>query len=222
MTIQETVSTVINVAIPLLFAISLHEAAHGYAARYFGDPTAANEGRLSLNPLRHIDPFGTVILPLALYLTTQVAVGFAKPVPVEVNRLRNPHRQMALVALAGPMANFVMGLGWTLLGLILLALRVPSPDLAEMIRAGIVINAAMFVFNLIPVPPLDGGRVLTAMLPKPLALRFAAIERYSVVLLVILVVLMYSRVLDGFMSTGISFVAKIFRLILTPFNIFLN
>ncbi len=190
MNISETVSTVINVAVPLLFAISLHEAAHGYAARYFGDPTAANEGRLSLNPLRHIDPFGTVILPLALWLTTSVAIGFAKPVPVDYSRLRNPHKQMAFVALAGPMANFSMGLGWMLLALVLSAIGIRSPDLAEMVRAGIMINAAMFVFNLIPVPPLDGGRVVTAMLPLPLAVRFASIERYSLVLLIILIVLM--------------------------------
>lgn len=219
MTISETVSTVINIAIPLLFAISLHEAAHGYAARYFGDSTAADQGRLSLNPLRHIDPFGTVLLPLGLWLTTGVAFGFAKPVPVNFNRLRNPHKQMAFVALAGPMSNFAMGLGWMLLGMILLSFQLLSHDMAEMVRAGIVINAAMFVFNLIPVPPLDGGRVVTAMLPLPLAVRFAAIERYSLVLLVILIVLMQTHALDGFMRNGIRLVTAMFRFILptSPF-----
>lgn len=220
MTISETVSTVINIAIPLLFAISLHEAAHGYAARYFGDSTAADQGRLSLNPLRHIDLFGTIILPLALYLIPpHVAFGFAKPVPVNFNNLRNPHKQMAFVALAGPMANFAMGLGWMLLGMILLANQLLSQDLGEMVRAGIVINAAMFFFNLIPVPPLDGGRVLTAMLPLPLAVRFAAIERYSLVLLIILIVLMQTHALDGFMRSGVSLVTGLFRFILptSPF-----
>lgn len=222
MNISETVSTVINVAIPLLFAISLHEAAHGYAARYFGDPTAAEEGRLSLNPLRHIDPFGTVLLPLALWLTAGVAIGFAKPVPVDHNRLRNPHKQMAFVALAGPMANFAMGLAWALVAMIMLKFRVVSPDMSEMVRAGITINAAMFVFNLIPVPPLDGGRVVTAMLPLPLAVRFASIERYSLVLLIILIVLIQTNSLDGYMRAGMGFVMQAFRMVLFPFSLLLN
>ncbi|MEG1323936.1 MAG: site-2 protease family protein, partial [Janthinobacterium sp.] len=106
------VQTVAVYLVPVLFAISLHEAAHGYAARYFGDPTASNEGRLSLNPIRHIDPFGTILLPLILYFTIQVPFGYAKPVPVDFSRLRNPKKQMAWVAFAGPGANFVMGLGW--------------------------------------------------------------------------------------------------------------
>lgn len=165
------VQTVAVYLVPVLFAISLHEAAHGYAARYFGDPTASNEGRLSLNPIRHIDPFGTILLPLMLYFTIQVPFGYAKPVPVDFSRLRNPKKQMAWVAFAGPGANFVMGLGWMIAFVVLSVL--PPTEMGMFFRkmagAGVSVNAAMFVFNLIPVPPLDGGRIMTGLLPMQLA-----------------------------------------------------
>ena len=161
------VQTVAVYLVPVLFAISLHEAAHGYAARYFGDPTASNEGRLSLNPIRHIDPFGTILLPLILYFTIQVPFGYAKPVPVDFSRLRNPKKQMAWVAFAGPGANFVMGFGWMIAFVVLSVL--PPTEMGMFFRkmagAGVSVNAAMFVFNLIPVPPLDGGRIMTGLLP---------------------------------------------------------
>jgi Zn-dependent protease len=208
--------------VPVLFAISLHEAAHGYVARYFGDPTAANEGRLSLNPLRHIDPFGTILLPLALYLMEVVPLGYAKPVPVEFGSLRNPKKQMAFVALAGPGANFAMGLGWMLLGKLGASLGVAAPFFHAVCMAGIVVNAAMCVFNLIPIPPLDGGRVMTSLLPMPLAIRFARIERYSLFVFVGLIALMQFRLLDGVLITGIRFVVGLFDLILSPITFLLN
>lgn len=222
MNIQQIILTISIYAIPVLFAISLHEAAHGYVARYFGDPTAANEGRLSLNPLRHIDPFGTILMPLALHLMGIVPLGYAKPVPVEFGRLRNPKKQMAFVALAGPMANFAMGLGWMLFGILISAVGVQEPFFYAMFKAGISVNAAMCVFNLIPIPPLDGGRVVTSLLPMPLAIRFAHIERYSLFVFVGLIALMQMRLLDGALLTGIRFVVSLFQLILSPITLLLN
>ncbi len=211
-------------AIPVLLAISLHEAAHGYTARYFGDPTAAGLGRLSLNPARHIDPFGTILLPLILYLTIQIPFGYAKPVPVDFNRLRNPKKQMGWVALAGPAANFFMGLMWALL---LTVLQGASSDaelarfLTRMASAGVIINAAMIVFNLLPVPPLDGGRIVTALLPQPLSRRFARIEAYSLAMFIVLIGLSYFGVLNGLLTPPIYVVLQFLMLLVSPITYFL-
>ncbi len=213
----ELLLTIVAYAVPLLFAISLHEAAHGYAARYFGDSTAADLGRLSANPLRHIDPFGTVLLPLALYYTTGVPFGYAKPVPVDFGRLRNPKKQMALVALAGPMSNFMMGLGWLIFAYTLALTGSQGQFIQKMAQVGVTVNAVMFVFNLIPIPPLDGGRIVTGMLPMPLAQRFAQIERYSLFVFIGLIVLMQLHVLDGMLIAAMDIVIKVFQLILSPF-----
>ena len=218
------VQTVAVYLVPVLFAISLHEAAHGYAARYFGDPTAANEGRLSLNPLRHIDPFGTVLLPLMLYLAIQVPFGYAKPVPVDFSRLRNPKKQMAWVAFAGPGSNFLMGLGW-MIAFVVLSVTPPTEIgdfLRKMAGAGVSVNAAMFVFNMIPVPPLDGGRIMTGVLPMSLARPYASIERYGMAVFGALVLLMYLGVLDGVLMASIRFVIKVFLTLLTPLTAMLG
>jgi len=201
--------------IPVLFAISLHEAAHGYVARYFGDPTAAREGRLSLNPLRHIDPFGTVLLPLLLAVAHLPPFGYAKPVPVDFDRLRNPRKHMAFVAAAGPAANFAMGLGWTLVYLLLVRLH-GDDFFLQMAYAGMTVNAAMCVFNLIPVPPLDGGRIAVSLLPRRLARAFGSIERYGLFVFVGLIVLMQLGILQGPLLLGIEYVHALFLKIATP------
>ncbi|HEX8614232.1 MAG TPA: site-2 protease family protein [Telluria sp.] len=163
---HQTLLALIVVAVPVLFAISLHEVGHGYVAKYFGDTTAADEGRLSINPLRHIDPFGTVLLPLMLYWLIQLPFGYAKPVPVEYDRLRNPKKHMAFVALAGPAANFGMGVAWSIIGIVLVASGVTERFFFDMVRAGVTVNAVMMVFNLLPIPPLDGSHVLASVLPE--------------------------------------------------------
>ena len=218
------VQTVAVYLVPVLFAISLHEAAHGYAARYFGDPTAANEGRLSLNPIRHIDPFGTVLLPLMLYLTIQIPFGYARPVPVDFSRLRNPKKQMAWVAFAGPGSNFAMGLAWMIAFVVLSVL--PATEIGAFLRkmagAGVSVNAAMFVFNMIPVPPLDGGRIMTGILPMSLARPYASIERYGMYVFGALVLLMYLGVLDGVLMAAIRFVIGVFLTLVTPLTSLLS
>lgn len=218
MDIDSIVQTITVYAIPVLFAISLHEAAHGYVARYFGDPTAANEGRLSLNPMRHIDPFGTVILPLILSLLHLPALGYAKPVPVDYGRLRNPKKQMALVAAAGPGANFAMGLGWSALWVVLiLGMGQTQADFfVKMAEAGVMVNSAMCVFNLIPLPPLDGGRIVTGILPMALARKYAQIERYGIFVFVGLIALMQFGLLTGFLLGGMGIVQQIFNVLLKP------
>ena len=215
---QEIILAISVYAIPVLFAISLHEVAHGLVARYFGDPTAANEGRLSLNPIRHIDPFGTILLPLVLYVLHIVPFGYAKPVPVEYDRLRNPKKQMALVAAAGPAANFIMGLAWTVFFVLLSGFGVQERFFLEMAHAGVSVNAAMLVFNLIPLPPLDGGRIVTGLLPMGLARRYARIERYSVFVFVGLIVLMQLHILDGVLQAGITAVMRLFSLLVLPLS----
>jgi Zn-dependent protease len=158
-------------AIPVLFAITLHEVAHGWMARYFGDRTAELLGRLSLNPLRHIDPVGTVLIPGSLLALGLPLFGWAKPVPVETGVLRNPRRTMIMVALAGPAANFAMALLWCgVLAAVLQIRRGQTLDdwVVLMAQAGIKVNAVLALFNLLPIPPLDGGRILAGVLPARL------------------------------------------------------
>jgi Zn-dependent protease len=166
-------------AIPVLFAITLHEVAHGWMARYFGDRTAEMLGRLSLNPLRHIDPVGTVLVPGLLLAVGGPLFGWAKPVPVATSGLRNPRRAMIVVALAGPAANLVMAVVWcAVLGAILRVKGNVTLDswIALMAQAGILGNVFLAIFNLLPIPPLDGGRVLTGLLPPRLGARLEKIE----------------------------------------------
>ena len=144
--------------IPVLFAITVHEAAHGYAARYFGDPTAELMGRITLNPLKHIDLIGTIMVPLGLYLATAGAFmfGYAKPVPVDFGNLRNPKSDMIWVALAGPAVNLIQALGWGILFYLFSSAPNESQFIEQVCKAGILVNVVMFVFNLFPLPPMDG------------------------------------------------------------------
>ncbi len=175
------IQTILIYALPVLFAITVHEAAHGYAARHFGDNTAFMLGRITLNPLKHIDPVGTILMPLLLYFATSGAFlfGYAKPVPVRFDRLRNPKRDMVWVALAGPGANLVQALLWGALLYILLGMGLAEPFFLEMCKAGTLVNVVMFVFNLFPLPPLDGGRILVGLLPTRQATMLSRIEPWG-------------------------------------------
>ncbi len=177
---NEIIQTIAVYALPVVFAITLHEAAHAYAARYFGDLTAYAAGRMSINPVRHIDPIGTVLIPLALaLLSSPFLFGYAKPVPVDFSRLRQPKRDMLWVALAGPAANLAMALGWMVLFFVLYSADFGEAYFLKVAEAGVLVNLMLFAFNLFPLPPLDGGRIMTSLLPNRLAFRFARLEPYG-------------------------------------------
>jgi len=178
---NELVQTVSTHAIPVLLAITLHEAAHGYAARQLGDDTAWQMGRVTLNPFPHIDLIGTVIMPLMLFFATsgQFLFGYAKPVPVNFSRLGHPKRDMIWVALAGPAANLFQAFAWAVLIYLLSGMGSQERFFLDMAQAGVLVNLVMFAFNLFPLPPLDGGRILVGLLPMRLAMGFSQIERYG-------------------------------------------
>ncbi len=190
MQIDQLIQTIALAAIPVLFAITLHEAAHGYVARHFGDMTAYQEGRISLNPLRHIDPFGTILFPLLTLWLGGILFGWAKPVPVNFAALRHPKKDMLWVAIAGPASNLVMALGWALF--YKMAWLNPDNYFAEplmgMAEWGIKINIVLMVLNLLPLPPLDGGRVAVSMLPPRQAYQLAKIEPYGMFILIFLAI----------------------------------
>ena len=175
------IQTVSVYAIPVIFAITLHEAAHGYAAKYFGDSTAYMMGRLTLNPFSHIHLMGTILLPLLLYFSTNGALlfGFAKPVPVDFGNLRHPKRDMVWVALAGPASNLVQAIVWALLFVVYTDFGVSEKFFLAMCKAGVLSNVVMFAFNLFPLPPLDGGRIVVGLLPWKQAYQFSRIEPYG-------------------------------------------
>jgi len=213
----DLIQTILVYALPVLFAITVHEAAHGYAARHFGDNTALMMGRITLNPLKHVDPIGTILMPLLLYFSTSGAFvfGYAKPVPVNFAQLRHPKRDMVWVALAGPASNFVQALAWALLLVALLALDVSEPFFLKMARAGILVNLVMWAFNLFPLPPLDGGRILTGLLPLRQALWLSRIEPYGffIVLALVLAGIVGALWLRPLMSLGYGAI----NLLLSPF-----
>jgi Zn-dependent protease len=190
MDIAQIVQTIAIYAIPVLFAITVHEAAHGYAARHFGDNTAAMLGRITLNPLKHIDPVGTIAMPLLLYFATSGAFlfGYAKPVPVNFGRLRNPKKDMVWVALAGPGANLAQAILWTIALYLLVGMGTEERFFIEMCRAGVLVNLVMFAFNLFPLPPLDGGRILVGLLPWKQAQMVSRIEPWGFFLVMALVI----------------------------------
>ena len=176
MDISNLIQTVLIYALPVIFAITVHEAAHGYVARYFGDNTAEVMVRVTLNPMKHIDPIGTILMPLMLYFATSGAFlfGYAKPVPVNFGRLRHPKRDMIWVALAGPASNFVQAIFWALVLVALFAAGVNETFFIKMAQGGVLVNLVMWAFNLFPLPPLDGGRVLAGLLPNGPAQNFLA------------------------------------------------
>lgn len=210
------IQTVALYAIPVLFAITLHEAAHGYAARHFGDNTAYMMGRITLNPLKHIDPVGTLLMPLILYFATSGAFlfGYAKPVPVRFGHLRNPKRDMIWVALAGPGANLLQALLWGILSILLQGAGVEEYFFLQMCQGGLLVNVVMFAFNLFPLPPLDGGRILVGLLPYRQAELVSRLEPWGFFIVMALVIAGVVSTL--WMQPVMALTLGLLKILLTP------
>lgn len=192
---ESLIQTITVYALPLLFAITVHETAHGYVARLFGDPTAWQMGRITLNPIPHIDPVGTIAVPLFLLFSSKllggagVLFGWAKPVPVDWSKLRRPKRDMLWVALAGPASNLAMAILWAITASLLFRSGVGNQDFwFRMAIAGIQVNLILMALNMLPIPPLDGGRIVFSLLPDQLAWRYSRIEPYGLLILILLMV----------------------------------
>jgi Zn-dependent protease len=202
-------------AIPLIFAITIHEAAHGYAARRFGDNTAYMLGRVSLNPAKHIDPVGTILIPLVLILTgSPFLVGYAKPVPVNFGRLRNPRIDSIWVALAGPGSNFIQAIIWAVFWVLVQGFGIDEPFLTSMAKAGVMWNIGLLVFNLFPLPPLDGGRILAGLLPARQSIALGRLEPWG---FFIVLGLVFTGIIGTlWMEPLSSFFLGIINLLMTP------
>lgn len=217
---NDLVQTLSVYALPIVLAITLHEAAHAYVARYLGDNTAYSEGRMTLNPIKHIDPVGTLLIPIVLYfIGSPFLFGYAKPVPVDFGNLRHPKRDMAWVALAGPAANLIMALMWMVLAVFLIALNIQEDFFLRMCQAGILSNLVIFAFNLFPLPPLDGGRIMVSVLPHKYSYRFAQLEPYG---FVILLALLFFKVLHYWMMPIITAANSALLWVVSPLTFLLN
>ncbi len=222
MNFPELIQTILIYALPVVFAITLHEAAHGYVAHKLGDNTALMLGRVTLNPIPHIDPLGTIAMPALLYFATggNFLFGYARPVPVRFGNLNHPKRDMIWVALAGPGINFLQALAWLLAFYLMKGFGVTETYFLKMSLAGVVVNVSMFVFNLFPLPPLDGGRVLVGLLPWRAAVWLSKIEPYGMYIILGLVAF---KLLDGvWMAPLMSWTVFVLSLLLTPFEFLLN
>ncbi|MAS82637.1 MAG: site-2 protease family protein [Legionellales bacterium] len=202
-------------SVPALFAITLHEVGHGWVAMMLGDSTAKDMGRLSINPLKHIDPVGTVVVPLIMFFVSGFIFGWAKPVPVNWNQLDNKKRDIALVALAGPFANLIMIVFWAIIAKFFIISAEQGNTIANifslMALAGIVINSLLMILNLFPLPPLDGSRVVYSLLPESIASQYTKIEPYG---LIILVLLLVSGILFKIIEPFISYIQQVMYLII--------
>lgn len=216
---NEILATITVYAIPAILAITLHEAAHAYAAKYFGDTTAYSQGRMSLNPIVHIDIFGTIIIPAVLFASTGFLFGYAKPVPVNFNNLRKPKRDMAWVALAGPAANLVMAFLWLLFGLLLQVTDIQAEFFYKVVDAGVLTNLLLLAFNLLPIPPLDGGRVLVSLLPHKWAYKVSQVEPYGFMIVIALVLL---KVVQIWIVPVMTMTHTVLVILLTPFKLLLG
>ena len=222
MNFPELIQTILIYALPVIFAITLHEAAHGYVANKLGDNTALMLGRVTLNPWPHIDPLGTLLMPAVLYVATggNFLFGYARPVPVRFGNLNHPKRDMIWVALAGPGINFVQALAWLLAFYLMKNLGVTETYFLKMSLAGVVVNTSMFVFNLFPLPPLDGGRVLVGLLPWRAAVGLSKIEPYG--MYIVLALVAFNLINDYWMAPLMKWTVFVLSLILSPFEFLLN
>ncbi len=213
---NDIIQTITVYAIPVIFAITLHEAAHGYVAKHFGDATAFVQGRVTLNPLKHIDPIGTIVIPIVLAILTagKFVFGYAKPVPVSFGNLKNPKRDMIWVALAGPVANLIQALLWSIFGVAIVLSAVQEPFFYAVVNAGVLVNLVMFALNLFPVPPLDGGRVLVGILPMRLSVPYSRIEPSGFFIVLALVA---TGLLNAWMLPIMGAMQALFAAMIRPF-----
>lgn len=222
MNFSDLIQTVLIYALPVIFAITLHEAAHGYVAHRLGDNTAWMMGRVTLNPIPHIDPMGTLVMPVLLFLATggNFLFGYARPVPVRFGNLNHPKRDMVWVALAGPAINLAQALAWGVALYLCIGMGVNERFVLEVCKAGIKVNAVMFAFNLFPLPPLDGGRILVGLLPWKQAVWLSKVEPWGFYIVMALVVM--GVINNLWMAPLMTLTFELLSLLLSPLEFLLK